>query len=134
MDMANYSASKRPQDSSFPLSPAKRRRIGSSQQPSYFLPQPPLPSPLRPSPTHGPTPSRPMGRPRRQSTPVTTPSRLRGPSPAKPSPHQNSPSPTVFYIYHLPPPHHRIFSLRRPSNPALIAMQIVCCLSVLFIC
>src|SRR5277367_3532952 len=75
MDIANYSASKRPQDPSFPLPPPKRRRIRSSRQPSYFPPRPLLPSPLLPPLIPVATPSRPRGRPRIQPAPVAA---LRG--------------------------------------------------------
>ena len=70
VDMANYLASERPQDPFFPLPPAKRRRIGSSQQPSHLLPQLPLPSSPLPPLTHVLTPSRSRGRPRKQFIPI----------------------------------------------------------------
>ena len=75
---ASNSASERHQDPPFPLPPPKRRRTGSGQQTSHFLPQPSLRSPPLPPPTPIATPSRPRERPRRQSTPVAAPRRPRG--------------------------------------------------------
>ena len=83
MDLPSCSASETLQDPSFPLPPPKRRRIGSSQQPSHFLPEqsPPLPPPIPVAIV-----SRSRGRPRRQITPGTTSTRSPGRPRTLPSP------------------------------------------------